>query len=124
MSHVATCASKLLHREHIATAAAAIGWEVSEAGFAVFYDGSRHEGVVLKAEGWRYPIVIKDDGSIAYDDYGGAWGDVEELSRFQSEYTFAVTVETMEARTDGAWHVEHEGYNDAGELQAHAWCEE
>lgn len=124
MSHVAKCPAKLLLREHIAAAATAMGWELTSATKAVFYDGSTHEGIVIKAEGWRYPIVVKDDGSLAYDDYGGTWGDVEELSKFQSEYTFAVTVETMEARTDGAWHVEHEGYNVAGELQAYAWCEE
>ncbi len=124
MSHVATCKAKLLLRNHIATAAAAMGWEITDATSAVFYDRTTHEGIVIAAEGWRYPIVVKEDGSIAYDDYGGDWGDVEDLSKFQSEYTYAVMVETMEARTDGAWHVEHHGYDENNRVQGYAWCEE
>ncbi|MFL5342753.1 MAG: hypothetical protein ACJ8F7_21685, partial [Gemmataceae bacterium] len=42
---------------------------------------------------WYHPIVLRDDGELAYDEYGGAWGDPAQLQLLKAEYATAV-VET------------------------------
>jgi hypothetical protein len=49
-------------------------YETTESGTAVFL------------EDWRYPVVVKDDGSLAYDDYNGAWGDIKKLHELTAHY--------------------------------------
>lgn len=39
---------------------------------------------------WYHPIVLRGDGQLAYDDYGGAWGDKAQLDRLQVSYTVSV----------------------------------
>lgn len=46
-----------------------------------FYDGTTHSGLVVELPGWRYPVVVKDDGSVVYDNFNGFWGDIRELRK-------------------------------------------
>jgi len=49
---------------------------------------SEEEGVAVYLPGWSYPIVFKQDGSVAYDNYNGEWGNIEELHKLTSWYGF------------------------------------
>src|ERR1017187_5533002 len=40
----------------------------------------------IKLPNWVRPIGLCDDGSLAYDDYHGAWGDVADLELLRLEY--------------------------------------
>jgi len=35
---------------------------------------------------WTFPLVLRADGNLRYDDYHGKWGDILDLDRIGSEY--------------------------------------
>lgn len=45
-----------------------------------------------EASHWYHPCVLRADGELAYDEYGGVWGDLAQLERLKAEYCF-VTAE-------------------------------
>lgn len=56
-------------------------------------------GIEVKLPGWRYPACIKEDGSITYDNYNGAWGAQEEMNKFTAHY--GLEKAKVEARRQG-----------------------
>ena len=38
---------------------------------------------------WYHPIVLRMDGQLAYDEYGGRWGDVNGLEKLKGAYAIA-----------------------------------
>lgn len=79
---------------------------------------------------WYHPLVLCDDGQLAYDEFGGVWGDVKQLPVLKAEYAMAA-VETAAAnqgwqseRTSEGLVVYHpQGgrltYSNQGVLEAH-----
>lgn len=49
-----------------------------------FANGRERNGVAM----WNYPIVLEESGQLAYDDYGGRWGDVNQLKALEQEYAY------------------------------------
>jgi hypothetical protein len=47
-------------------------------------------GLGFNLPGWRYPLVLKDDGTLAFDDYNGHWGKVADLDALRSGYAVEV----------------------------------
>lgn len=43
-------------------------------------------GYGIKLRGWTYPIVVTEDGTIQYDNYGGRWGNEAELNALVQNY--------------------------------------
>jgi len=64
-----------------------------------FYDGTQAEGIAIKLPGWKYPIVVKNDGTVAYDNYNGRWGDISELNKLKAYY--GIEKAKIEARKKG-----------------------
>lgn len=62
---------------------------------------SRREGrgVGVQLPGWRNPVVIKEDGTCSYDNYGGRWGANETLDKFQQGY--GVEAAKLQAEAEG-----------------------
>ena len=56
-------------------------------------------GWAVQLQGWRYPIVCKTDGEVAYDNYEGRWGEQNRLNDFFQRY--AVEKSAIEARRQG-----------------------
>ena len=57
-------------------------------------------GLIVKLPEWEYPIVIDPlSGTIKYDNYGGAWGDKQQLDRFIQVYS--VEKVKLESRKKG-----------------------
>lgn len=56
-----------------------------EQGKHQLYKG-QEEGLGIKLPGWKYPAVVKDDGTVAYDNYNGSWGKIEELNMVTAHY--------------------------------------
>ena len=83
MSHVILLNNVRITQQAARNAAQKLGWEVSETNKSQvqFYDRSVHEGLAIKLPGWQFPIVIKESGEIAYDNYHGSWGNAVEVSR-------------------------------------------
>ena len=58
------------------------------------------EGLAVELSGWNYPVVCElATGSLKFDNYGGAWGEQQQLDRFLQAY--AVEKARIEARRKG-----------------------
>ena len=44
------------------------------------------QGMAVQLDGWRYPIVIRKDGTIKADNFNGSWGKEEKLRELQAVY--------------------------------------
>ena len=61
---------------------------------------SSETGWGVRLRDWNYPVVCKlDTGELAYDNYGGRWGDPQRLDEFLQRY--AVEKARLEARRQG-----------------------
>ena len=61
---------------------------------------SREVGWAVRLPGWRYPVVCDVEAAkIAYDNFGGRWGESRQLDRFLQGY--AVERARIEARRKG-----------------------
>jgi hypothetical protein len=57
-------------------------------------------GLAVRLPGWRYPVVFDlTAGEVRYDNFGGHWGDPQQLDRFIQAY--AVEKTKLEARKQG-----------------------
>lgn len=57
-------------------------------------------GLLVQLPRWRYPVVCQiETGTLAYDNYRGAWGEQSHLDRFLQGY--AVEKTRLEARKAG-----------------------
>jgi hypothetical protein len=50
------------------------------------FDGSEHVGVNINLPGWRFPVCVVSDGSVAFDNYNGHWGSMSELNKLKAFY--------------------------------------
>jgi len=58
------------------------------------------EGLAVRLQDWRYPVVFKTtSGEAQFDNYGGRWGEQVQLDRFLQAY--AVEKAKLEARKKG-----------------------
>jgi hypothetical protein len=63
------------------------------------FSGER-TGYTFRLPDWRYPVVCDlAEGTLAYDDYEGRWGQRAQLDRFLQAY--AIEKATLEARRRG-----------------------
>ncbi|MDG6027346.1 MAG: hypothetical protein E3K40_11685 [Candidatus Brocadia sp.] len=44
------------------------------------------EGMGIFLDGWRFPLVIKNEGIISYDNYNGHWGSLQKLHELEAYY--------------------------------------
>lgn len=87
MSHVATIKPTFHNIKAIQSTCARIpGIDFCGKGFVSFYDETEVGGYILQLQGWKYPVVIKPDGSLYYDNYNGEWGNEALLDRFKQVY--------------------------------------
>jgi hypothetical protein len=56
----------------------------SDLKFQLF--NSEETGTAVYLPGWKYPVVIREDGALAMDNYGGRWGDIAELNKLTAYY--------------------------------------
>ena len=62
--------------------------------------GGQATGYCVRLPQWRYPVVCQlESGQVSYDDYGGRWGDPQQLHRLLQAY--AVERTRLEARKHG-----------------------
>lgn len=105
LSH--TLAVKIEMRDHAALTAAAkvLGGSALGEGSHHFYS-STEQGFGIRLPGWTYPMVAKPDGTLAYDDCGGRWGNARDIDKLYALYTLQL------ARTEAerlGWMTEMRG---------------
>lgn len=47
---------------------------------------SNEAGLAVYLPEWLYPVVIKEDGSVAFDNHHGRWGSMDELNKLKAYY--------------------------------------
>lgn len=86
----------------LAGAVTAMGGQVLGQGTHRLYQTSE-QGFGFKLPGWRYPLVSRPDGTLAYDDYHGAWGDVTDLEKLKTRYVIETARQAAEEK---GWYTE------------------
>jgi hypothetical protein len=99
LSHIVTIQTKLHDPVAVSAACQRLGLSAPVQGTATLFSGDA-TGLLVRLPGWQYPAVIDTlTGAVRYDNYGGAWGEQEHLSRFLQLY--AVEKAKLEARKKG-----------------------
>ena len=102
MSHTVTVKSDVRDHAALARAAQALGGSVIGPGMHRLFETSE-TGFAVSLPGWRFPIVAKPDGAMAYDDYKGRWGDVAQLTELRKRYVIEVAAAACEQQ---GWYTE------------------
>jgi hypothetical protein len=55
-------------------------------------------GLGFTLPGWRYPLVLKQDGTLAYDDYGGQWGNPADIQTLTGRFAVEAARGAAEAQ--------------------------
>lgn len=99
MSHIVTIETKIHDPVAIAAACSRLSLPAPVHGKARLFE-EEAEGLVIPLPGWRFPIVVDVvTGVVRYDNYGGAWGEQDQLHKFIQAY--AVEKCRLEARKKG-----------------------
>ena len=107
MSHTVHIRVDFKDRKRLESAVKALGGRWLGKGTHRLYGGS-YTGDGFTLPNWQYPLVFRDDGQMAYDDFNGAWGDVKDLDRLRAAY--ALDTAQKAAETQG-WQTEFVGEN-------------
>lgn len=95
MSHTATVKTEIKDVDTLRQVAEGLGYKVTTGlkEVRLFQDTERGENLTrVDIPGWSYPLVVKEDGTVAYDNYNGSWGDISKMHALQQGYAEAVTV--------------------------------
>jgi len=95
MSHIATVEMKIKDMKVLKKVCEQLGLSTKQVKDYVFYDNTKASGLSIQLNNWRYPIVVKDDGSIVFDNYNGSWGKVEHLQQLQQAYSTEIAKQQL-----------------------------
>lgn len=95
-SHTTKVAIEIRSREALAAAVLAMGGSVLGYGTHKLYS-STETGFAVQLPGWRYPVIAKDVGGLAYDNYNGSWGNAADLTKLTGRYA----IEAARAAANG-----------------------
>ena len=104
-SHTVTVKVEFKDPRAFEAAVTAIGgtW-IGQGDHALFQNyGAAVTGLGFSLPGWRYPLVLKEKGELAFDDFNGQWGNVADVDRLKAAY--AVESARIAAENQG-WFVE------------------
>jgi len=102
MSHTITAKIEFKDTESLTRAVEKLGGNVIGHGEHGLYE-TKERGLGFELPGWHYPLVAKSDGTLAYDDFNGQWGNVKDIDTLKCTYT--LTAVEREAQSLG-WQYE------------------
>jgi len=97
MSHTLNIKTEIRDPAALQAACSRLNIPSEEGEFQLF--NTREKGIAVYLEGWMYPAVIKADGTIAMDTYGGMWGNEQKLHELTAYY--GLEKAKLEARRKG-----------------------
>ena len=106
MSHTMNIQLELHNRDALLAACQRLGLTMTEGRHTIH--STIEEGIAVRLPGWRYPAIVKNDGSVAIDNFNGSWGRIEELNKLKAYY--GLEKAKAEARKKG--YSVCETYND------------
>ena len=99
MSHVVKIETQIKDVTAAQAACRRLKLDSPQHGTARLFSGNA-TGLIVKLSGWRYPAVFDTEtGQAEFDNYGGRWGEQEQLDRFLQIY--AVEAARIQARRQG-----------------------
>lgn len=99
MSHIVTIQTEVRDPAAIRSACDRLQLPLPVHGTARLFT-TEATGLLVQLPRWRYPVVCQTEtGTLAYDNYRGAWGEQIHLDRFLQGY--AVEKTRLEARKAG-----------------------
>jgi len=60
-------------------------------------------GFAVHLKNWNYNIVIDKEGHASFDNYGGRWGNIDELKKLQEAYALRAAEKVCQ---DQGWYCE------------------
>ena len=107
MSHVTRVKTQLKNLEILEKACRALKIPFRCGAHRIrLYSGTAVAVASFELPEWRYPVAVEADGSLAYDNYNGGWGEVMHLNRLKQEYVFQAASE-FAVRQGGTVSREH-----------------
>jgi len=88
-SHTVRVAVEFSNVDALRAAVDELGGQFIGAGVHRLFERGDVAGVAFRLLGWRYPLVATADGSLAFDAYGGKWGNVADVDRLRAAYSVA-----------------------------------
>ena len=99
MSHIVEIQTEVRDPVALQAACDRIGVPAAVHGEARLFNALA-SGWIVQLKDWRYPAVFDTDtGSVAYDNFGGRWGEQSRLDQLLQAY--AVERAKIEARRQG-----------------------
>ena len=90
MSHTIKLEVESKNRQALIATCQRLGYRIGgESEYALY--ASTEIGLAVYLPDWRYPVVVRSDGTIAFDNYKGAWGDIVHLNKLRQTYAAEVT---------------------------------
>lgn len=125
MSHMIKMKTQFVDHNALRAACSALGLEVeqAEAGknkLFPLYDRHASGQMGIHLPGWRYPLVIQDKQAF-YDNMGGQWGDISELTKLEDAYLRQVTYDFAAAEGYTITQTVHENGRTEIELVQSSW---
>jgi hypothetical protein len=93
MSHTVKLRVKVKDKELFKEIALRKGYRIEE-GVTVRFYSSTERGMAVYLPGWKYPVVVTDDGEVRYDNWNGKWGKTEVLHELMQEYATELVLQT------------------------------
>ncbi len=84
MSHTMNIKTEIKDLDALKTACERLGLKTEKGTFRLYQ--TQETGTAIYLPNWRFPAVIKENGEIAIDNYGGRWGNMEELNKVTAYY--------------------------------------
>ena len=99
MSHIVSITTEIRDAEAVRAACSRLGLPTPVEGTTRLFSGEA-TGLAVQLPDWKYPVVCElSNGSVQYDNYGGRWGQQQELDSLMQAY--AVEKARIEARRHG-----------------------
>lgn len=97
MSHTVRVVVQLQNKEALAASVRALEGTVLGDGSHRLYAGAEN-GFGFTLLDWRFPLVLKEDGTLAFDDFHGSWGNVADISRLRERYALEAARQAASAQ--------------------------
>ena len=97
MSHTVEVDIELKDIVALAAACKKLNVEMKEGSHELY--STTETGIAVFLNNWKYPAVIRGDGTVAMDNYNGKWGEISEFNGLKQRY--GIERAAREARMKG-----------------------
>lgn len=55
------------------------------------------DGFGFRLPGWKFPLIATDGGALAFDNFGGRWGNAADIERLTAEYSLSAATKAADS---------------------------